>query len=113
MFDVFTPVKGLMKLETICIDNNGVVPQIISPISNSESTIFLNEYIFIMISFPTGKLRKKVFILYLQEISFLFQLHKLEKKMLKIFVKQIRGNMTINSILAKLKIDSFAFLSRS
>ena len=22
MFDVFTPVKGLMKLETICIDNN-------------------------------------------------------------------------------------------
>ena len=22
MFDVFTPVKGLIKLETICIDNN-------------------------------------------------------------------------------------------
>ena len=31
----------------------GVVHQILSPISNSESTNFLNEYVFIMISFST------------------------------------------------------------
>ena len=33
----------------------GVVHQIVSPISNSESTIFFNEYVFIMISFSTEK----------------------------------------------------------
>jgi hypothetical protein len=34
--------------------------QIVSSISNSESTIFLKEYIFVMISFSTGKLRKNI-----------------------------------------------------
>ena len=54
------------------LNDNGMVHQIVSPISNSESTNFFNFGIFIMY-FSTGKLRKKNFF------GPLFQLLKLRK----------------------------------
>ena len=53
----------------------GVVHQIFSPISNSESTNLINEYL-LRSSFSTGKLRKNIIW---TNKKFLFQLLKLRK----------------------------------
>ena len=67
----------------------GVVHQIVSPILNSESTNFFNEYLLFMIS---GRLRKKN-VLDQYKVCFDFSTTQTEKNLWKKFVKQIGENI--------------------
>ena len=68
------------------LNDNGMVHQIVSPISNSESTNFFNEY---LLSIVTGKLGEKTVLD--QQLVFFFNCSNwekfLEKKSWKNFVK--------------------------